>query len=302
MNKTGKAGQTWVVLMITILTLSVVAGIVYFVMTSGVTQTAIGNQPTMSAQGCNIAPSFSNTGVDALVSNSNVTPANFDYIVNGVYKGSSYTPSYGDNVQVLANPTGYFADVQTLKVGCGVNQVPFRFYANGSATISVKSDSGVSVLTNSAGAGVTNETSMTTTKNNEITLTAPAQKSSGKMFVYVEMPTSSTSNISSVQLSCNGVSVSTASGIPSFISSTNTNAYRGAWEVAPINDGQKVTCNLQQTPIASTTTTGLVRLKIYYMETFVDTDGVIKTGTYTSLGTAKYQDSSTYTWTLGTHA
>lgn len=297
MNNTGKGSQTWVVLMITILTLAVVGGGAYFLFGTGATQSGVGNQPSLASQGCNIAPSFSNTGVNALVGSSNVSPANYEYVVNGKYVGSSYTPSFGDNVQVLADPTGYLADVKTLKIGCGVNQVPFSFFQQANATISVKSDAGTSVLTN--GGGAVNETAMTTTKNNEITLVVPSQKSTGKIFFYLEMPTNSASNMSATQLSCNGASVTSASAIPSFISSTNTNAYRGAWEISPINDGAKVTCNLQQSLLASKTLAGIVRITAYYEDSFVDSDGVIKTGTYTQLGTAKYQDKNAYSWSIG---
>lgn len=299
----GKTSSALVVGGVLLLVVLGIVALVIYVSQSGVLNNATGgssNNPSVSAQGCNIAPSFSYTGVDGIVATANATPSNYDFLVNGVYKGVSYTPSFGDKVQVLSNPSGYLADVQSLTVGCGVNQVPFKFYKHGNATISVKSDSGVLVLTNSLTAGINNESTMTTTKNNEIDLVAPAQVSTGKMFVVVEMPGASAPNISSMQLGCAGLSVNSASSIPSYISTSNTNSFRGAWEVSPIQDGQKAVCNLQTTPLASTSTTGVVRMTIYYEDQFVDSDGAVKTGTYTQLGTAKWQDKNTYSWTIGT--
>ena len=244
-------------------------------------------------------PSTVATGVDALVANQNVTPATYSIIVNGVYKGSSYSnPVKGDQMTVLSDPTGYLADVQTVEAKCGNYPLTFKFKNYANATVSVYNDAGTTSLTSSTG-GATNETAWTAgqTKVNKIRLVGVGQKSTGKIFTVVEYQTNSAPNISNigVQLTCGGQALQQVS-IPSAVSSSNTNALRVAYEIPEISNGAVVDCYLSsQATAAKVLGAGNVILSFFAEQKFVDTDGTIKEGIYDMNGNSKYQDTYTFT-------
>ena len=298
-SKHANSGATalWVIAVAVVLAL-LVFGVVSF---SGVKNTDLpGTKGNTGTSGANCAqnPAISTTGVDALVASSNVTPANVQYIANGVFKGTYTSPVYGDKVTVLADPLGYLAAQADIVAGCGNNYASFNFYSYANATVLIKNDAGTAVLRNAVDGNGQNETQMTGLKNWQVTLTGNSQKSTGKMFFYLEMPTNSAANMSTAKLSCdNGVTVTPAT-IPNAIGSTGTNTYRTAFEVSALVDGAKTTCNLQASLIGGTTLDGAVYTKIYAEQKFVDTDGTVKEGIYNALNTAKYQDSYSYNFLI----
>jgi len=296
MNKKGQKMSGWALIAIAAV---VILGIMYF-----------GNQGTPGAvvtppttEQCNIAPvnpSTTATGIDALVANQNVTPSSFGYIVNGVYKGSSYTnPVKGDNIVALADPTGYLADVETVIAQCGNYPLTFKFKNYANATVTAYADSGITSLTN--GGGANNETAWTAgqTKINKVRLVGAGQKSTGKIFTVVEYQSNSAPNISNtgVQLTCGGQALQQVS-IPSAVSSTNTNALRIGYEIPEISNGAVTDCYLSSQATASKVLgTGYIRITFLAEQKFIDADGTVKEGIYDMNSNAKYQD--TYNFIIG---
>ncbi len=301
MNKKGQKSMSGGMLLV--IAAVVIIAVVYF----GNQGTGTGSvqQPQVNGDGqCYIAPANPATvatGVDALVANQNVTPANFGFIVNGIYKGSTYTnPSRNEQIVALADPTGnYLADVQTVTAVCGNYPLPFKFKAYTNATITAYTDTGITSLTNAGGAN--NESAWTAgqTKVNKIRLVGAGQKSTGKIFTVVEYQSNSAPNISNtgVQLSCGGQALQQVS-IPSAVSSTNTNALRIGYEIPALENGAVTDCYLSSQATASKVLgTGYIRINFYAEQKFIDSDATVKEGIYDLNSNSKYQDS--YTFVIG---
>lgn len=309
MNKSGKGGGK-AVMVVGVIALVIIA--VALLAQSGLLgnlgfqQSGIGSpvavQQQVASQGCNVNPSLSFLGTDALVASQNITPTTYYYRVNGKYIGTSYSsPAQGDNTEAIGDLAGYLAGKVTQTITCGPNNVPIQLKAYTNATVSIKQDSntGSSILSNAAAGGAVNETGIDagSTKNFPVILTSVGQKSTGKMFFYVEMPSNSAQNVSSVTMSCNGANLPAVS-IPSAVSSTNTNAFRTAFEIPALDNGAQTTCNLQVTDLGAKELLGAVRTTIYAEQLFADTDGSFKEGIYDANSAAKYQDSYTYNFLL----
>lgn len=289
-NKTGKTNM-WLVLVIIAAAL-LIFGVIKLPNFGGTTP------ETPTGGNCEITPSLSAVGVDALVANQNVTVGTYYYIVNGQYVGTSYSPIKGDSITVLNDPSGYLADKKTVSsVICDKNPVNFAFRNYANATITIKQDpvNGASALTDNVAGGAVNATSIAAgaTANLPIIVQGVNQKSTGNIFAVFEMPTGSASNVSSIGLTCDGQTLSPAS-IPSAVSSTNTNAYRAAFVIPRIDNAATKTCNLQINTLATKTLAGGVYTTYYGMEQFIDTDGQAKEGIYDANGNAKYQDTYDY--------
>jgi hypothetical protein len=300
MNKKGQKAMSGG--MIIAIAAIVILGVMYFGNQNNSSPTIVTTPATTTD--CNQVPANPATvatGVDALVANSNVTPANYGFIVNGVYKGSTYTnPTQGDSILALADPTGnYLADVETVTAKCGNYPLTFKFKGYTNATVTAYADSGITSLTNNGGAN--NESAWTAgqTKVNKIRLVGAGQKSTGKIFTVVEYQSNSAPNISNtgVQLTCGGQALQQIS-IPSAVSSTNTNALRIGYEIPEISNGAVVDCYLSSQATASKVLgTGYIRISFYGEQKFIDADATIKEGIYDLNSNAKYQDS--YTFVIG---
>lgn len=254
------------------------------------------------ATGCSIAPSFNLQGTDALLGNGNVTPANYQYRVNGKYVGTTYaTPAAGAKVEILADPTGYLADVTTIdSVACGAQDVNFEFENWANATVVIRrTDS--TTLTNAAAGGLGNETALTAggSKTDKIEFTGAGSKSTGNLLFYVEMPSNSAANMSSTgaTLSCGGVAIPSTT-IPNAIGSTNTNAFRTAFTVPAIKSGSTTNCDLQYSTAGTNVLSGVVRTQVFAMQQDLDTDGTFKEMAYDANNVASWQGTSTYAFLL----
>jgi hypothetical protein len=256
--------------------------------------------PTTTGSGCNQNPSLSLIGTNALVPSSNVSPTTVNYRVNGVYIGTTYsTPAYNDKVELIGDLAGYLASSGTTTVSCGPNNLAIpTFYQYTNATVSVYTDAGTAILSNSAAGGVINETALGASggsKNWKVHMLGVSQKSTGKIFMVVELPSGSATNVSASGVSLSGL---TQVAIPNGVSATNTNPTRVAFEIPALVNGEVRDYNLQMNTLASKTTSGVVRITFFAEQKFVDTDGVFKEGIYDSLSTAKYQDSYTYDFVI----
>lgn len=309
MNKQGKSntlltvGAVAMILVIIGLALNA-TGVIHLTQQTAYGAGGAGGNVNQGATCSGSNPSFNALGIDALVANQNVTPANYAYIVNEQYVGSTYAnPVQGANVEVLADPTGYLATTATVhSVACGPQDVKFAFQNYANATVTIKTDTSKLVLTNAAAGGAQNETAITGaggSRNWEVDLVGVNQKSTSKMFFYVELPAQSASNISGsgISMSCNGVTLPQVS-IPGAIGSTGANAARAAFEVPSLDNGAQATCNVQVSTIGAKALSGAVYTKIYAEQAFVDADGKLKFGVYDSNSNAVYQDSYSYNFLM----
>lgn len=305
MDKKGAAGMSGLTIVAVLALVAMAGAVVYYVANAGtaasvaapttaVVQTASG---TLTSEGCNVNPSLGTRGINALVTNLNLTPSNFGYIVNDQYIGAAYAaPQAGDKVTVLSNPTSYLSDIQSTTIACGVSNLDFKFKNYCNATVTIYTDAGTGILTNGL-TGAVNETAMSSSKNWKVHMVGVSQKSTGKVFMVVEMPSNSAANISTVSVSCGGAALATES-IPSYVSSTNTNAYRIGVTLPELSNGAVMDCYISASLIGSTTLGGAVRTSYYGIENYIDVDGKLKTGIYDSLGTAVYQDLHTYNFMI----
>lgn len=239
--------------------------------------------------GCNVNPSMSVVATDALVASQNISPTSFFYRVNDVYVGTSYaTPANGDRVEVIADLTGYLASKASFKVHCGPNNVPMNaFYAYSDPTVSIYSDAGTSILSDNT--FLVNETAIAAgggSKNWKVHMVGVSQKSSGKIFMVVELPSGSATNVTSSGVSFSGL---TQVAVPNGVASTNTNPTRVAYELPALVNGEVRDYNLQVNTIAGKGLTGTVIVNFYAEQNFVESDGSFKEGIFNSLSTAEYQ-------------
>ena len=250
---------------------------------------------------CNPASSFAATSIDGLVANTviNTSAVSYQYVANGKYVGTSYTPIYGDKITVLASLSGYLPNEQTVvSAVCGPNPVQFAFKSYDNATITIKQDAknGASALTNDIAGGTVNATAITSGGSTSlpVLIEGNTQKTTGKIFMVVELPTGSASNVSSA--SFNGGSQ--VSSIPTCLSSSNANSYRVAYEI-PASDGYTSnTYNLAISTNAGKILEGGVRTTYYAEKKFVDADGQVKEGVCDSNNNAVYQDMYSYNFLL----
>jgi len=249
----------------------------------------------LGQEGCGVAPAISAIGTDAIVPSTSVTAAGAQYIVNGVYVGSSYTGTNGDSVRLLEDPTYYLAEVKDFVVHCGQNNIVYTWKKFANVTVTMYTDAGTEVLSNSLTAGTVNESLMSNSKNWKMHLVGTAQKTTGDTMMIAEFPSGSASNMSTVTLTCGGSALASVP-ISSFITSTNTNAYRIAYVLPELKDGAVQDCYLSATLLASKTLSGSMRTSYYGQEQFVDTDSIIKKGLYDSAGTAKFEGGAAQTY------
>jgi hypothetical protein len=301
-NKSGKV-QTGTVIII------LAALVVIYALNVGNVQSLFngtgGTQTATTTPGCSGSnPSLNVLGTDALVGNQNVSSfSSYNYKVNGKYIGTAYAnPALNDVVDFIAVPSSNYLPTEVMDtIACGPNNIPATFYAYTNATVTIYNDAGTNVLTNSAAGGVVNETAITSggTKNWRVHIVGTNQKSTGKMFFYVELPSGSASNVSNVVLNPSGSAPSATNAIiPSYISSTNTNPFKIAFEIPSVNNGAVVDYYLQANLLATKTLAGTTYTKIFSEQMFADVDGTFKAGIYDQLGNAKFHDSYSYNFML----
>lgn len=255
-------------------------------------------------EGCNSEPSISLTCLNALVPGTSLTCSASAYRVDDNYMGTSTpTVKVGQKVELIATNLTYVDQIfgpYTIK--CGNNPIVASVKQYDNATVSIKTDAGTNVLSNIGSAWSVNDTAFGVggTKNWEISLTGVGQKTSGDIFMVLETPTGSSSNVtqSGIAMSCGGVALA-QDVAPGSLASTNSNNLRVAYTIPAIDGGVKKTCNLQVTTVAAKNLGG--RFYAWFMpkQAYVDTDGTFKKGVYDTNGNAKYQDFYNYSWHVG---
>jgi hypothetical protein len=261
--------------------------------------------PLNSVKACEIAPSLTFVGRDALQPSLSLgTPTNVYYMVNDKYVGTSYTAVKGDNIKFIADNTSYIAREFTYgPVDCGAQNVPVDLYATANNSVSVKvyNDAGTDVLTNAAsGATTTNETAFSSggSKTWRIHIEGSNLQSTGNQMLYVELPTNSAVNVSTVTLNGANPLASTST----YISATNTNPYKVAFEIPSLENGATADYYLKvKLTNGKILTTGAVYFKLFEEQPFVDTDGKFKTGIYDSVGTSKFEAYHNYEFVVGSN-
>jgi len=245
--------------------------------------------------GCNQNPSITTAFVDALSSGTAVTLGTSYYKVNGQYIGTTApSPAVGDKVQILANATTYISKIMPeFTAKCGVNYITGDMYKNTSATVTVYTDAGTSVLSDSTSGGAVNESNMTGSKNWRIKMVGADKKSTGKMLMVAEFCTPA--NVSSLTLSENGVIIPTVT-VPQGYTREGTNNYVSAWEL-PASVGLVTRDLYLSGAVASNTQCATaggepVYLTWFGKQAFVDPTGTFEDGYFSSLNVAKY----TQTW------
>lgn len=300
------SSAVWIILAVFLVVVgSIAADRYFFGKPESLSTTGTANVPGTAApagQGavqCAQNPTIGSTGIDAIVTGTSVTPGTLSYIVNNKPVGNSYTAVLGDKVTALASPTGYLPEFATLNsVPCGTYNLPFSFKKYANATATLYTDAGTAILTNAAAGGAVNETQMTSAKNWKLHLVGVTQQSTSKIFWVTEMPSGSSSNVSTVTMSCNGQALPPAT-IPSYVSSSNTNSFRTAWEIPALDNGAVQDCYISASVLGGKTLQGSIYNTAYAEANFINDDGTQGFGIYSQLGTAKYKDSYSYNFRMG---
>lgn len=308
MKSLHKSGKTSPMTQITIVALAafLLFGLIFSGKLGGTASTAnpataaVVTSPSGALVACPTAPTMAVVGTDALVASTTATPTTINYIVNGVYKGTSAPAVIQGNAwTVVADLSGYLAAPFSTNVGCGANEIATKLYAYANATVTVKDDTVTSSNTLTNGGGANNATAAAAggVRNFPVIFQGTSQKSTGKLLWVVETPASTSANVSSISASINGVVLSPVA-IPNGIAAANAASVRTAFEVPAILGAASVNGNLQIQNAASKQVFGVVKQTFYAEQFFVDADGKVQEGAYdTSVNgnnAAKYQDSFTY--------
>ncbi len=259
-----------------------------------IVSTGTPSQPSGVVTVCGVNPSVVSAITDTLAPGPAVTPTNY-YRQGGVYVGTSMTTKGSTDVLITAG--SYVSKIHpAFQVDCGSNLLTDNVYAFTNATVTVYSNNGLNVLSNSATAGATNETVAAaggsyTWKYHAVGV---SQKSTGRLFLIVE--TSPSANVSSITLNAG-----TPTTVPNGYSRQLSNSYAVAYILPSIDNGAVVDYYVTMQATSGKLLDGLVYTTLYGLQPFVETDGSFNVGNtpFDSLSASKYHDVQTYNWGLG---
>lgn len=252
-------------------------------------------QPPNPSQNCAQNPSVVSVVSDALQPGISLSPTNY-YITNGQYAGTT-SPTVTGSAKVLVTNTSYLsAIVDTLPLNCGTNQLTTTLYAYSLPTVSVYSNNGLAVLTNSATGGVYNETHASAggTLTWKYHMLGNAFKSTGSLLFVAEVGVPN-ANVSSITLT-GGTPTTALGGYSSQVAGSAVKA----WVLPAIVGGTAQDYYLSVTGTSGKLIEGTVYTTIYALEPFVEIDGSFNPGNkaWDNNNGAKYHSASnwTYNW------
>jgi hypothetical protein len=288
-NKKGASNGVMVMLLV-LLTVGVVASL-YF----GLRQDVSGGG-AVTTTGCNIAPSVNLLATDKLKTGTTVTLSSNASIYDGAYVGSvPSSPAVGKDLSILGVASNYLNQVQSIKTGCGANDVKFNMYAYAIAGIKVF-DSSYNQLTDSATGGAVNQSSSANQITTRIELSGTPDKSTGDMLVIVEFA-------NKTQVATNGISIAGATRVdtPSWYTVAGTGSSTASFTVPAIVNGGTKSYDLTLSPESGQTIGAVASatyVTIYALDPVVldATKGVFQTEKtwVDSIGTDKTKANADY--------
>lgn len=243
-----------------------------------------GNDDTQVGGTCELAPSLTNSTVDAINSGTAITPTTTYVRVDGIYRGTTIPSSFEKGATgelILGGATYEDTKFNFGPLGCGVNNVNARIYQLGNATYKIFNDVG-SVVTDDVAGGATNQSASATTIDQEFKIVAPADKSTGNMVCVFEATV--TAEVSDIILSG-----ATEVAVPKWYTVAGANSQSFAYDVPALKDGESKTYNLKIVPESGATIDDVgIYTGCYTKEWFVQPDGTFAYGVEDSDGTLKY--------------
>lgn len=287
-NKSGKQN-----VMVILLGLLLVGAIVYFGYNVSQSITGGDRSPT-SVTGCSDSTGkLTVNSYSALSKSTNVTPT-LKVGVNGAPVSTTATSgttafAIGDKLKIIAELSDYIDTEIDAVMACGGITVenPMFYSTSDNPSIRIKNDDG-DYMTDDVAGGDVNQTDLSAgeTLTLEVEFTGTSLESSGDGVYIVELPASTTANVTSIEMA--GLS---KTSVPSVHSLANAGSKFQAFDVPAIEGSAKKTYTLTVSLGASKDLAGGVLTDWYAKQKFVDTDGTIKFGVENSDGTAKYENS-----------
>lgn len=279
--------------------------IVGFTAFGGTSQTAIGGTETQTGEvvstGCNVNPTLSNIGINALSKGTSVTLTP-QYFVNGILGGSNPTFGAGDKVTGIIGATGYInKTLNPVTIICGANTLQSELYQYGNATITIKDNAGTGILVDhdyvgsslpvaTGNIGTTNESSSTSSLTWQIKLVGSDKKSTGKQLFIAEIGTPTT--VSDITLSGPGA---TEVAVPSGYTRQGTNQYAAAFEIPEINGANVVYYDLTITSNNGNAINNTAYTSFFAERAFINTDGsIVENGAWDQINGAQWMDRQNY--------
>ena len=244
--------------------------------------------------GCNIAPTVSVSGINAINTGTAVTGLAVNARVNGAYVGNASTYNYngGESVELIVSKSDFLDTIlPAFDVKCGANSKVSSLYATQASTVRVFNDLN-DIVTNNAAGGAVNQSSSANVINNKIEFQGTPAQSTGVLVVVIEA--SNTTQVSDLKLSG-----STVANVPKFYSVASAGAIARAFEVPAIVDGGSAIYTLTIEPESDVTIDGTsIRINAYSKQAFVDVDGSFKVGVENANGVVKYEDTVAYAYMI----
>ena len=242
---------------------------------------------------CGQNPSVVSTATNALQSGSSLVTTGTVYRVNGVYQGTT-SPTVKGSVDAMFILTGYLNTIKSQSIGCGSNPIQTSQYAAATPTVTILGQvSGVTLVNSTTGVAGNNETKggAGASYNDRIHFVGTNLNSTGQMLVIVDYA-NATSAIASASLTpISGAPYATPlAAIPKGYASLTSGGAQYAFLIPAIVGANTADYNLQTQAASSSVVAGAVRISLYSLQPFVETDGTFNPGTtaWDSVGTAKY--------------
>ena len=275
-----------------ILVLALLIGGFYFVK-----QSEIGRPGVPSPKTCADSTGvLTVNAVDALQQSSTISSPTITAGVNGgpittsVTSGTT-TFAVGDQITVLVSKDGYIDKSFSFVMPCGGKVLEAPLYA-ASATnpsVRIKNDDGY-YMTDSITGGAVNQTNVNPgeTINLDTVFQGVALENSGNLIYIVELPASSSANVTSITMQ--GLK---SVPVPSTYSASSAGSKLAAFEVPAIDNGAKKTYTLSIVLGATKDLSGGVKTTWEAEQEFVKLDGTLGFGVENSQGTAEYENTGT---------
>ena len=264
-----------------------------FSTTQGGVQTDDSGRIILSQDVCDTNPTLT-TNVRNQLSQAQGINADTVYRVSGIYFDTLPSLKKGDEVQVLANASGFIDVVSSVQtIDCGANRVTLQTFDQQDPAMEIKKNN--FVVTDSATGGAVNGTAVSAGGSEvyQVTFKGTDKKSTGDFIYVIELGTNQ--NVSLVNMyDAQGNTLPTAE-VPSFYTNTLTSPKVVAYRVPAIVGAVEMTYNVNIVASSGRTVTGAVYTTAYVGQPFVETDGTfVPFGVEDSTGSIKYESTFGY--------
>lgn len=302
MNNKGQA-TTWIFLgLMVVLVLGVLGGGYYFFFGAGAEQTTVGDleSPVKCADSTGILTVNAVSKLEGASDPSGPTitcGSDGDKVKTSVTSGTTTFP-VGADLTCLVSKADYIDTSFTSTMACGgLNEQVEMYYAtsdNPAVKITDPNNADAQV-TDAIGGGATNLSDLTAggTIDFDVEFKGTSTEGTGNMIYVIEFPASSNTNITKVTM---GNLKKT--NVPQLHAAQNAGSELVAFEVPNIEGAVKKTYSVIATLSTTGDLAGGVYTDVYAGQSFIDDDGYISSGVEDSDGTAKYENTLDYDFSI----